>query len=63
LKYDNCNADGTKPEVRYPVMRDALNATGRPIFYSLCGTYWKMEERKKDEIVSFQLIYLNRMGR
>lgn len=37
LKYDNCNNDGTKPEVRYPVMRDALNQTGRPIFYSLCG--------------------------
>ena len=37
LKYDNCYDDGTKPEVRYPVMRDALNATGRPIFYSLCG--------------------------
>ncbi|CAF2944049.1 unnamed protein product [Rotaria sp. Silwood2] len=36
LKYDNCNTDGTKPEVRYPVMRDALNATGRPILYSLC---------------------------
>lgn len=36
LKYDNCNTDGTKPEVRYPVMRDALNATGRPIFYSMC---------------------------
>ncbi|CAF1070281.1 unnamed protein product [Adineta steineri] len=36
LKYDNCNTDGSKPEVRYPVMRDALNATGRPIFYSLC---------------------------
>jgi len=36
LKYDNCNTDGTKPEVRYPVMRDALNKTGRPIFYSLC---------------------------
>ncbi|CAF1353096.1 unnamed protein product [Rotaria sordida] len=36
LKYDNCYTDGTKPEVRYPVMRDALNATGQPIFYSLC---------------------------
>ncbi|CAF2108218.1 unnamed protein product [Rotaria magnacalcarata] len=36
LKYDNCNTDGTKPEIRYPIMRDALNATGRPIFYSLC---------------------------
>ncbi|CAF1074246.1 unnamed protein product [Rotaria sordida] len=36
LKYDNCNNDGTIPEVRYPVMRDALNASGRPIFYSMC---------------------------
>ena len=36
LKYDNCNTDNTKPEVRYPVMRDALNKTGRHIFYSLC---------------------------
>ncbi|CAF4552985.1 unnamed protein product, partial [Rotaria magnacalcarata] len=25
LKYDNCNTDGTKPEIRYPIMRDALN--------------------------------------
>ena len=36
LKYDNCNNNKTKPEVRYPVMRDALNKTGRPIFYSMC---------------------------
>uniref|UniRef100_A0A6B2L5P5 Alpha-galactosidase n=1 Tax=Arcella intermedia TaxID=1963864 RepID=A0A6B2L5P5_9EUKA len=36
LKYDNCNTDGTPPETRYPVMRDALNATGRAIFYSMC---------------------------
>ena len=36
LKYDNCNADKTKPETRYPVMRDALNKTGRPIFFSMC---------------------------
>jgi len=36
LKYDNCNADGTKPEVRYPPMGDALNASGRPIFFSMC---------------------------
>ena len=36
LKYDNCYTDGTEPEVRYPVMRDALNKTGRPIFYSMC---------------------------
>jgi alpha-galactosidase len=36
LKYDNCNTDGSKPEVRYPVMRDALNQTGRQIFFSMC---------------------------
>jgi alpha-galactosidase len=24
------------PVSRYPIMRDALNATGRPIFYSMC---------------------------
>ncbi|KAL8552320.1 hypothetical protein ACS0TY_001135 [Phlomoides rotata] len=36
LKYDNCFNLGIDPEKRYPPMRDALNATGRPIFYSLC---------------------------
>ncbi|KAH9329379.1 hypothetical protein KI387_001487, partial [Taxus chinensis] len=36
LKYDNCYNDGSKPEARYPKMRDALLRTGRPIFYSLC---------------------------
>ena len=35
LKYDNCNAN-TSPESRYPPMRDALNKTGRPIFFSMC---------------------------
>lgn len=25
LKYDNCFTDGSKPEKRYPIMRDALN--------------------------------------
>jgi hypothetical protein len=39
LKYDNCYDDGTKPEVRYPPMRDALNASGRPIFFSMCGMF------------------------
>ncbi|CAF3386383.1 unnamed protein product [Rotaria sp. Silwood2] len=28
LKYDNYNTDGTIPEVRYPIMRDTLNASG-----------------------------------
>jgi len=36
LKYDNCNADNTPPRTRYPTMRDALNATGRAIFFSMC---------------------------
>jgi len=36
LKYDNCNTDGSPPEKRYPVMRDALNATGASIFFSMC---------------------------
>ncbi|KAM1245581.1 hypothetical protein ACFX2I_036745 [Malus domestica] len=31
LKYDNCNHDGSKPQIRYPVMSSALLKTGRPI--------------------------------
>jgi alpha-galactosidase len=37
LKLDSCNTNGTPAAVEYSIMRDALNATGRPIFYSLCG--------------------------
>ena len=36
LKYDNCRNRGLPSIVRYPPMRDALNKTGRPIFYSIC---------------------------
>ncbi|KAI4306946.1 hypothetical protein L6164_030183 [Bauhinia variegata] len=36
LKYDNCYNLGIPPKKRYPPMRDALNGTGRTIFYSLC---------------------------
>ncbi|CAB9502349.1 Probable alpha-galactosidase B [Seminavis robusta] len=36
LKYDNCFSFHLPPQQRYQAMRDALNATGRPIFYSLC---------------------------
>ncbi|XP_077231048.1 alpha-galactosidase 1-like isoform X2 [Tasmannia lanceolata] len=36
LKYDNCNNDGSRPTVRYPVMTRALMNAGRPIFFSLC---------------------------
>ena len=39
LKYDNCANDGTIPELRYAVMRDALNASGRSIFYAMCGMF------------------------
>lgn len=59
LKYDNCNTDGSKPEARYPVMRDALNATGRPIFYSLCGMF---REYERDELLIFLLMYSAQNG-
>jgi len=37
LKYDNCdNTAAMLPQQRYPVMRDALNKTGRPILFSMC---------------------------
>ena len=42
LKYDNCNNNTIDPKVRYPVMRDALNKTGRRIFYSMCE--WGVED-------------------
>uniref|UniRef100_A0A6U1HMQ3 Alpha-galactosidase n=1 Tax=Tetraselmis chuii TaxID=63592 RepID=A0A6U1HMQ3_9CHLO len=44
LKYDNCFCDGDCPGVKekYPVMREALNATGRPIFFSMCE--WGVED-------------------
>jgi alpha-galactosidase len=36
LKYDNCNNQGVDAKKRYTTMRDALEATGRPIVYSIC---------------------------
>lgn len=36
LKYDNCNNQGVDAKKRYTTMRDALQATGRPIVYSIC---------------------------
>jgi alpha-galactosidase len=36
LKYDNCNSGPQTPMVRYPVMRDALNKTGKYILFSMC---------------------------
>lgn len=37
LKYDNCYNDNVPAIERYPAMRDALAATGRDIFYSICN--------------------------
>jgi len=42
LKEDSCNDDSgaknhSEPFLEYAKMRDALNATGRPIYFSLCG--------------------------
>lgn len=36
LKYDNCNNENVDARIRYRAMGEALRATGRPIFYSLC---------------------------
>eukprot|EP01105_Mastigella_eilhardi_P005559 TRINITY_DN17238_c0_g1_i1.p1 TRINITY_DN17238_c0_g1~~TRINITY_DN17238_c0_g1_i1.p1 ORF type:complete len:537 (+),score=140.89 TRINITY_DN17238_c0_g1_i1:140-1612(+) len=42
LKYDNCYDDGIDPKTRYPIMRDALNVSGRAIFFSMCE--WGVED-------------------
>ncbi|RUS29406.1 alpha-galactosidase 1 [Jimgerdemannia flammicorona] len=42
LKYDNCYNLRLKAPPRYKAMRDALNATGRPILYSVCN--WGEED-------------------
>ena len=36
LKYDNCHSGGIPPQVRFKAMSEALNATGRPILFSMC---------------------------
>ena len=45
LKYDNCFNENMPAIERYPRMRDALNKTGRPIFYSVCN--WGYEDTVK----------------
>ena len=37
LKYDNCYNYNISAKIRYSRMRDALNRTGRPIFYAICN--------------------------
>ncbi len=39
LKFDTCHINGTPAVIEYSIMRDALNATGRPIFFSLSGMH------------------------
>jgi alpha-galactosidase len=41
LKLDTCAFINASAIIQYTLMRDALNATGRPIFYSLCGKYMR----------------------
>lgn len=36
LKYDNCNNEGRPAIARYTKMKNALDATGRPIVFSIC---------------------------
>lgn len=37
VKMDSCFLNGTTAVTEFSIMRDVLNATGRPIFFSLCG--------------------------
>lgn len=37
LKYDNCYNEGVAAIDRYTAMSQALNSTGRPIFFSICN--------------------------
>lgn len=36
LKYDWCNTENVNPKGAYNLMRDALRAAGRPIYFSMC---------------------------
>ena len=68
VKVDNCFNTGTHPRARFPHMRDALNATGRAIFFSMCewgvqqpgywapdvGNSWRTTPDIKDHWISMQ---------
>ncbi|KAF3335643.1 Alpha-galactosidase 1 [Carex littledalei] len=45
LKYDNCYTDGSPEKTRFPIMTQALRASGRNIFYSMCE--WGNQEPAK----------------
>ena len=36
LKYDNCNTDGSIPEIRYSAIADAVKKANRTMFLSMC---------------------------
>jgi alpha-galactosidase len=42
VKMDWCHTKGLDPKIQYPLMRDALNKTGRPIFFEMCE--WGLSE-------------------
>ena len=37
LKYDNCYNQGVAAKTRYTDMHDAINMSGRDMFYSICN--------------------------
>lgn len=41
LRLVHSNVEGCLAYFRYPIMRDALNKTGRPIFFSMCE-WWEL---------------------
>ena len=71
LKYDNCNHDSQSGLVRYSKMRDALNKTGRRMYYSICswgeekvwewgtkvGNSWRTTGDIEDTFESMRRIY------
>lgn len=50
LKYDNCFNENVPAIKRYTAMRDALNKTGRPVFYSICNWGYENTVRWAPEI-------------
>lgn len=72
LKYDNCFNQNIPAPQRYPVMHEALNKTGRDIFYSLCewgrdnvtewagpiANSWRTTNDIKDFWLSMKLNYI-----
>ena len=76
LKYDNCYRSNASAQVRYSKMRDALNKTGRPIYYSICswgrdkvwewaktvGNSWRTTRDIRDNFNSMRNIYIQNVN-